>query len=156
MRVPPGPKRVKNDVQNVNFMENFENLRIDQDDHRWFQGASGRRSERQRLPKNTPAWEIRNVPKSPQTHHIWPRKWFKISNFLVLTHNIPTNVIGGILINYSVHMVRSTLLHLRIRAATYAIWALNSKSGNFQLWTSCSQHQQIHWEKWRTIIFILH
>ena len=34
MRVPPGPKRVKNDVQNVNFMEIFENLRIDQDDHR--------------------------------------------------------------------------------------------------------------------------
>ena len=34
MRVRPGPKRVKNDVQNVNFMEIFENLRIDQDDHR--------------------------------------------------------------------------------------------------------------------------
>ena len=100
MRVPPGPKRVKNDVKNVKFMENFEHLRIDQNDHRWFQGASGRRSERQRLPKNTPAWEIRNVPKSPQTHHIWPRKWFKISNFLVLTHNIPTNVFEGILINY--------------------------------------------------------
>ena len=34
MRVPPGPKRVKNDVKNVKFMENFEHLRIDQNDHR--------------------------------------------------------------------------------------------------------------------------
>ena len=29
MIVRRGPKRVKNGAQNVNFMENFENLRID-------------------------------------------------------------------------------------------------------------------------------
>ena len=84
MRVPPGPKRVKNDVKNVKFMENFEHIRIDQNDHRWFQGASERGSERQRLWKDTPAWEIWNVSKQVERFHFTSKiRWNVVWDFFL-------------------------------------------------------------------------